>query len=221
MKYEDKLFDHDYDGIQEFDNILPPWWLNLFYITIIWGVIYFFYYHVFEIGDLQVAEYHAEMQTATGGGGLSGYQSPYAGGSGSAPAPQPGTPAEAGTPAEQPAEGVQPEAAATTASYELVTDKARLENGAKVWTANCLACHGANGEGGIGPNMTDNYWINGDGSFNSMVKVVQDGVPAKGMISWKPVLKEKDLLDVTAHAYNLRGTNPPNAKEPQGTQYGE
>jgi cytochrome c oxidase cbb3-type subunit 3 len=90
-----------------------------------------------------------------------------------------------------------------------------------VYAANCLACHGAKGEGGIGPTFADDYWINGDGSFNSIVKVIQDGVPIKGMIAWKPVLKESDLLDAASHVYGLRGTNPPNQKEPQGTKYGE
>ncbi len=61
MKYKEKLLDHNYDGIQELDNQLPPWWLKLFYITIIWGIGYFMYYHVFEIGDLSEDEYKREM----------------------------------------------------------------------------------------------------------------------------------------------------------------
>jgi cytochrome c oxidase cbb3-type subunit 3 len=56
------LLDHDYDGITELDNDLPPWWKYGFYITIMWGIGYFFYYQVFEIGNLQGAEYTAEME---------------------------------------------------------------------------------------------------------------------------------------------------------------
>ena len=65
MKYDDKLLDHNYDGIQELDNSLPPWWLNLFYITVVWGIIYVFYYHVFEFGPLQIGEYNQEMGYVT------------------------------------------------------------------------------------------------------------------------------------------------------------
>lgn len=55
------LMDHDYDGIHELDNDLPPWWKYGFYITIVWGAIYFFYFQVFEIGNLQQAEFAQEM----------------------------------------------------------------------------------------------------------------------------------------------------------------
>lgn len=56
------LLDHEYDGITELDNNLPPWWKYGFYITIVWAVVYMFYYQILEIGDLQEAEYLAEME---------------------------------------------------------------------------------------------------------------------------------------------------------------
>jgi len=55
------LLDHEYDGIRELDNDLPPWWKYGFYITIVWAVGYFVYYQVMEIGNLQTAEYNQEM----------------------------------------------------------------------------------------------------------------------------------------------------------------
>ena len=62
MDKEDSiLLDHEYDGIRELDNDLPPWWKYGFYITIVWGVVYFVYYQVMEIGNLQTAEYNQEM----------------------------------------------------------------------------------------------------------------------------------------------------------------
>jgi len=222
MENKDKLLDHDYDGIQELDNSLPPWWLNLFYITILWGIAYFTYYHILEIGDLQIDEYNKEMGyvTASADEGFSlleGYRTPYS-----------KTPANYKKPASAGSEqSLKPlleesmEVIAEEVNYELVTDAGRLQNGATVYITNCLACHGANGEGGIGPNMTDSYWINGDGGLNKIVKVIQDGVPVKGMIAWKPLLSEKDVLDVASHIYYLKGTNPANAKEPQGTNYGD
>ena len=56
------LLDHDYDGIKELDNNLPPWWKYGFYITIVWGVGYLFYYQVFQMGPLQEEEYLIEME---------------------------------------------------------------------------------------------------------------------------------------------------------------
>ena len=223
MQYEDKLLDHNYDGIQELDNKLPPWWLNLFYITIIWGVAYFFYFHVFEIGNSQIDSYNEEMGISTeqsGPLGLKDYKSPFADKGGAQQPvqqpqqPQPGDEAAAAAP-------VTTEPAAPEVHYDLITDPARLQNGEKVFKTNCFPCHGMNGEGGIGPNLTDNYWINGDGSFSKIVSIIQNGVPVKGMISWKPILSEKDILDVASHVYKLRGTNPPNAKAPQGEKYGD
>ena len=61
IKKDDNLLDHDYDGIQELDNDLPPWWLWLFYISIAVAVGYMLHYHVFRTGDLQVTEYYREV----------------------------------------------------------------------------------------------------------------------------------------------------------------
>lgn len=61
---EDILMDHDYDGIQELDNNLPPWWKWGFYISIVWGVIYLLHFHVFKTGDLQAEEYKKDVAQA-------------------------------------------------------------------------------------------------------------------------------------------------------------
>jgi len=61
---ETVMLDHDYDGIKELDNHLPPWWKALFYITIIIGIIYFFNYHVIHIFPLQEEEYANELKKA-------------------------------------------------------------------------------------------------------------------------------------------------------------
>ena len=218
MQYEDKLLDHNYDGIQELDNSLPPWWLNLFYLTIIWGIAYFFYYHVFGVGDLQVAEYNNEMgyKAEQSSFGLTGYRSPFADKPGSVSESQADITPENAVTTEQ-----QPEAMEVNYDYALVTDAGRLENGAKIYTTNCVSCHGANGEGGIGPNLTDNYWLHDDGNINGIIKIVVEGVAVKGMISWKPLLSESDIVDVSSYIFNLRGTNPANPKAPQGEKYGE
>jgi cytochrome c oxidase cbb3-type subunit III len=61
---EEIMFHHEYDGIRELDNSLPPWWVYMFYISIIASVIYFVHYHVTETGDLQNVEYQTEMKEA-------------------------------------------------------------------------------------------------------------------------------------------------------------
>jgi cytochrome c oxidase cbb3-type subunit 3 len=63
-KEEVVMTDHEYDGIRELDNNLPPWWVYGFYVTIIFAFIYIFHFHVFQTGDLQAAEYEKEMATA-------------------------------------------------------------------------------------------------------------------------------------------------------------
>jgi cytochrome c oxidase cbb3-type subunit 3 len=95
-------------------------------------------------------------------------------------------------------------------------DPAKLQNGAQVYVGKCAACHGDKGQGIIGPNLTDDHWIHGQGNPASIAAVVRDGVTEKGMPPWGPVLTPDELIDVTAYIRSLHGTNPVGAKEPQG-----
>lgn len=87
--------------------------------------------------------------------------------------------------------------------------------GAKAYRRQCAACHGMNGEGGIGPNLTDNYWMNGNGQLASVYDVIAKGVPAKGMPAWKQTLDDKQMMAVTAHVLKMKGKNV-EGKEAQG-----
>jgi len=58
------LLDHNYDGIQELDNDLPPWWKYGFYLSIVWAAFYMFYYHVGATDKGQIAEYNNEVAIA-------------------------------------------------------------------------------------------------------------------------------------------------------------
>jgi len=173
---------HEYDGIRELDNVLPPWWLWLFYGTIIWAAVYLWYYHVSDRGINQEQEYIAAMNFGE---------------------------------AEKTKFLASQADAVDEKTVTLLTAEADLAEGKEIYTANCLVCHGANGEGTVGPNFTDKYWIHG-GSINNLFTTIKYGVPEKGMISWKSQLRPAAMQKVASYILSLQGTNPPNQKAPQG-----
>lgn len=177
----DVLLDHDYDGIKELDNALPPWWKYGFYFTVVVAVIYLFNFHVLGIGLNPEQEYQAEMEA-----------------------------------------GRKVEEAYKAKTKNLVdennvtqADAAGIAEGGKTFKQSCVACHGQNGEGGIGPNLTDDYWIHG-GSMNSIYHTIKVGYPDKGMQSWESMLNPGQMRNVASYVKSLKGTNPANAKAPQG-----
>lgn len=99
-------------------------------------------------------------------------------------------------------------------------DSTEILNGKGIFNANCIACHGENGEGLVGPNLTDEFWLHG-GSVSDVFKVVKYGVPEKGMVSWEKNLSSKNISEVTNYIMSLKGTKPANAKAPQGAKYEE
>jgi cytochrome c oxidase cbb3-type subunit III len=183
--YDDPLLlDHEADGIRELDNKLPRWWVWLFYLTIIFGVIYISYYHVFAKGDLategqMVAEYQAEMKI--GDALKTAAMSKF----------------EAGMTSLKPSQ-----------------DAETLARGKKTFLTLCAPCHRPDGGGLVGPNLTDDYWIHGS-NFVDNVTTIWNGVPAKGMITWKNTLKPQEVFEVASYIYTLRGTHPPNPKPPE------
>lgn len=184
-KEKDILLDHDYDGIRELDNVLPPWWVALFWVGVINGFAYLGYYHVWDLGPSSSEEYVAEMQYAN---------------------------AQVKQFLSRKVEQVDEN------NVAIVEDETKLNFGGALFIANCAACHGQNGEGGIGPNMTDKYWIHG-GHINDIYKTIKYGVPAKGMIAWKSQLRSVDIQNLASYILTLQGTNPANSKEAQGELY--
>ena len=175
----DELLDHDYDGIHEFDNDLPPWWKYGFAFTIVFAVGYMFYYHVLKTGQLQGAEYAAEMQQAA---------------------------------LFVPVGSDDPNQLTT---YAALTAPAELSGGKSIFTTNCAPCHGANAEGKVGPNLTDEFWLHG-GDVNHVYKTIKFGINGKGMVAWKSKLSGKQMLQVSSYVLSLKGTKPANPKPPQG-----
>lgn len=97
-------------------------------------------------------------------------------------------------------------------------DATTVAQGLAIYTANCVACHRADGGGLIGPNLTDNQWIHG-GEPVRIFRTVSEGVAAKGMPAWGAQLGPDRTLSVVAYILTLRNTNAAGGKAPQGDVY--
>jgi cbb3-type cytochrome c oxidase subunit III len=92
-----------------------------------------------------------------------------------------------------------------------------LGRGKATFTAMCAACHGPDGGGVIGPNLTDDYWLHGS-SPTAVHTTVANGVLAKGMPAWGKTLQPAELDAVVAYVISLHGTSPASPKAPEGVQ---
>ncbi|CAN5395528.1 hypothetical protein BH09BAC4_BH09BAC4_33810 [soil metagenome] len=92
-----------------------------------------------------------------------------------------------------------------------------LEAGKAAFLQSCVACHGQQGQGGVGPNLTDEYWLHG-GTIKAVFHTITEGVPEKGMMSWKKQLNPLQVQQVASYILSLQGTKPAGAKAPQGTK---
>lgn len=177
MAEKDKLLTSAYDGIQEYDNDLPQWWVWLFVLTIVFAGAYSVYYYS-GAGPTQEEYLAADLKSI---------------------------------------EALRPKSASAPSGdlLALVSDSAVLEKGKGIYVARCAVCHVADGGGMIGPNLTDDYWLHG-GTIEAVHTVIVEGVPEKGMMSWKNMIPPDEINAVTAYVWTLRGTTPAKAKEPQG-----
>lgn len=176
------VLDHNYDGIRELDNNLPPWWLYGFYASIIFGAVYLLRFHVFN-GANQYDELETEL-------------------------------AEAKIAIEEYKKTAKDLVDANT--VVLLTDASDLNAGKAIFDTNCVACHMADGGGGIGPNLTDEYWITGGGIKNVFNTISEGGRSGKGMIAWKSQLKPAQIAQVASYVLSLQDVTPANPKEPEG-----
>lgn len=188
---KDVIRPYTVDGIQEYDNPMPRWWLGLLYATIAFAAVYLVAYHILPGKSLEAAYKETLAQQPTGPAGPNG-------------------PASGGTAPQNAAGG------GTIDEQVKVADN--IAAGKAVYAANCFPCHGQNGEGTIGPNLTDDYWLHG-GKPSDILRTISQGVPDKGMVAWLPILGDTRVMQVTAYVVSLHGTNPPNAKAPQGELY--
>lgn len=183
----DVMLDHDYDGIRELDNVLPPWWVNLFYATIIFAFVYLVRFHV--MGDYtQAQEFDIEVELAT----------------------------------------IEIAKNATAAPDDmsidkvtLLTDAESIAKGKEIYTNTCIACHKVDGGGSVGPNLTDEFWING-GGIKNVFKVISEGSSNNpSMVAWKNTLKPKDIQKISSYVLSLQGSKPAGGKEAEGEKWVE
>jgi len=177
------ILDHNYDGIRELDNELPPWWVWMFYATIVFAVVYLVRFHIFDDYD-QKLEYEQELAAAQ----------------------------------------IEIEEYKKTAkglvdanTVELLTEASDISAGKVVFENNCVACHMADGGGGIGPNLTDQYWILGGGIKEVFTTISEGGRDGKGMIAWKQTLKPVEMAQVASYILQeINGSIAANPKAAEG-----
>jgi len=96
-------------------------------------------------------------------------------------------------------------------SLEPSKDQAVLATGQQTYTTLCAPCHRADGGGLVGPNLCDDYWVHGS-NYLDHLKIIINGVPEKGMLTWRGVLKPGEIQAVASYIQTFRGTKPPNPK---------
>ena len=101
-----------------------------------------------------------------------------------------------------------------------LSDNADLLEGKTIFTAVCAACHGADGGGIVGPNLTDDYWLHG-GSVQDIFKTIKYGVPEKGMKSWKDDYSPKKIAQLASYIHSIKGTKPASPKAAEGVLFTE
>ncbi|MEO0790459.1 MAG: cbb3-type cytochrome c oxidase N-terminal domain-containing protein [Bacteroidota bacterium] len=181
------MLDHEYDGIHELDNRLPPWWLGIMYVTTVFAFLYIGYQHFSGYGISNVEQYALEMEEAQ----------------------------------LRIDEFLATQANSVDESNVIaLVAEDDLSKGEMIYAGNCVACHGAFGEGTIGPNLTDDYWLHG-GSIADVFTTIKYGVVEKGMQAWKTNLSPLQMQQVASYIKNMRGTEPPNPKPAEGELYVE
>jgi len=184
IEAEDEIvLDHNYDGIRELDNKLPPWWVYMFYATIIFAVVYLVRFHIYN-DYTQDMEY--EQQVAAAQLEIEEYK--------------------------KTAKGL-----VDASTVELLTETADINAGKTIFETTCVACHMADGGGGIGPNLADEYWILGGGIKNVFNTVSEGGRDGKGMVAWKQILKPVEMAQVSSYILTeINGKTPANPKAAEG-----
>ncbi|MBK9569707.1 MAG: c-type cytochrome [Chitinophagaceae bacterium] len=176
---------HEYDGIRELNNRLPPWWLYGFYLTIIFAGIYLWRFHISHTAPSSKEEFENSVAKAD----LKIQKYLLAKGD-----------------------------AVDENTVTLLKSPDDIAAGKLIFSKSCVTCHMETGAGGIGPNLTDNFWIHGN-DIKSVFKTIRYGINA--MPQWQNTYSNKQIAQVASYVKSLLGTNPPNPKAPQGVEMKE
>lgn len=169
--YSDELLDHNYDGIQEYDNPTPGWWHLIFWGTIVWSVVYAVILHMTPMVPDRITRLNNTEDAAI--------QKQFA----------------ALMQIDDPITKVQ----------TIMGDQNWLDQGASVFQGTCTLCHNQNGEGLIGPNLTDNHYKNLT-DLEGMLDVVTNGAANGAMPANVNTLNENEIALVVGYVASLRGT---------------
>ncbi|MDQ2642932.1 MAG: c-type cytochrome [Myxococcota bacterium] len=174
------LLDHEYDGIKEYDNPMPRWWVGAFWASFVFSIGYIGYYLAGH-GQSVEESFREDERIAR----------------------------------EERAKSSLEEAPSEAVLSKLMADAGMMQDAKLLFGERCAVCHGAEGQGLIGPNLTDNSWIHGKGQLMDIFGVVSHGVTTKGMPAWELTLQPIEVRKLVAFVGTLRGKSLP-GKAPEG-----
>ena len=170
--HEPDLLDHNYDGIQEYDNPTPGWWHLIFWGTIIWSVIYVVIWHLTPLIPDRITRLETTRQVAV----------------------------------EKQFAQLMTIDDEITKVRTVMGDENWLNQGASVFAGTCTLCHGPEGQGLIGPNLTDSSYKNLT-DLTGMIDVVTNGAANGAMPANKNLLSDNEIALVVGYVASLRGKN--------------
>ncbi len=176
----DVLFEHTYDGIMEYDNPMPGWWVWMFIGSIVFSFLYVLFFHV-GIGPTIWEQLEAE-KAAYGQKLIAQFGNLEAD--------------------EQ-----------TIASLSRNEDV--MKSMGSLFKGKCAQCHAADGSGGVGPNLTDDAYLNIK-TLPDIARILNKGVVEKGMPAWEEQFSDTQIVLMAAYVAHLRSTDPGKGKDPQG-----
>jgi cytochrome c oxidase cbb3-type subunit 3 len=178
----DQLLEHEYDGIQEYDNPCPGWWHAIFWLTVLFSAVYFLFFHVGNNGWTLAQAWNTataeDMKQRFSGMG---------------------------------------ELANDTATILKYKDDAEwMVYANSVFLTNCQSCHGPDGSGVVGPNLTDDYYKNVK-KITDIAEVIKNGAAGGTMPAWRTRLHPNEVVLMAAYVAGLRGKNL-KGRGPEGEQ---
>lgn len=186
---KDELLSHEYDGIREFDNALPRWWLYGFYVTIVFAVAYTINYHVLSTPlwgrPGMVAEYEAEVAAATRSA------------------------------ASRPPAALPSAALVALTDQASLAKGQEIYEGANL----CHACHRKDLGGMVGPNLTDDLWIHGCSPAELVKNIATGFPPQGMLPYGSGTrLTDEQLLQLVSYILARQGSNPPTPRAPDANR---